>query len=352
MASKLVYLDGFKPSDEQRRELTVLAESLPDVLAIQVYPTLEIVGDQVSGIVMVFPPEATVDATIVPERLWETTALSRIHKGYRGAQPSDEHFAGKNAAIQASVLQTPPPANMRAAIGMRDAKTGKDLRPWRAEMGGSGAFAGAFYVPVGEDHRERHYYLAVRGTVPQLVQDLKESIARDVPTYADLVQKEPWRSRLAHGQYVADRNAQRNLVSVAAACQVSLPRMEDIGSKLTSPDHAPPERAIPDYQQTSYSIGATRHAGKPAVAVYCGVCPAAIRPCGADGRTFVAANPNHGIYMFSLSAGRSAAGGGIPSALPSSHKTAAAVKPAMKNAGWNPEHHVGLLVPLALVETK
>lgn len=346
MTTKIHYVQGCSAaslSAAQQRDLRTLVESAPDMLALHVHPTIEVQNDQTNGVVMYFPLGAPVDATLISDRLWESLALSRVRAkgGLRGADPDDAHFVGKPI-----VIEREPPVAERAADSMRDTQLNADVRPWRAELGGPGAFAGAFYVPVAEDHRQKHYYLAARGTVPQLVHDLKQAIAREAPTYKDLLAPQgAWAKRMHYGAYVANRNVQRNLVSVAAACQVSIKRMDDVGSALLSPDHAPPERAIPDFQQTTHSIVQVMYEGKPAAALFCGV----VLPNMQAGvyAAYVAAEPAHGIYAFPMAAGVNSP---LPSSLPSSHKNANSVKPALKAAGWNPEQHVALMVPLTLME--
>jgi hypothetical protein len=338
-------VDGCGPlSAEQRKPLEQLLQSAPDVVAINVHPTLETKGDNSIGMVLYMKPEAVVDATLISDRLWESLAVSKVRTGNKGAKPVDEHFIGKNAALQDFIALNP---GNRSADNMRDPKTNADMRPWSAELGGPGSFAGAFYVPVGEDHRNKEYYVAVRSCVPQLVADLKKAINTQAPTYRDLVVSDEWSKRMHYGTYVSERNAQRNLVGVAAACQVSINRMDDIGSKLPSPDHAPPERAVPDYQQQTHSIQSTMYKGKPAVALYYGVIPAA--ETKHEKIAYVAANPQHGIYAFPI-AEQSSFASSLPAALPSTHKNAAVAKPALKAAGWNPEHAFGLMVPLSLFE--
>lgn len=332
-------------SDADRATLRILVESAgPALVALSTHATLakSDSGGVPSGTVMYFAPEATVDATLVSDRLWETVAVTRVRQGHRGAPPADEHFKDKTATLTGAVPQHVA-SGLRMATDARDPDTNADARPWRAELGGPGAFAGAFYAPNAEDHRRKDYHIVARGTVPQLVQDLKDAIQREAPTYRDLLYNETWRKRMDHGTYVAERNVQRNLVSTAAACQVSIPRMADVGSKLASPDHALPERAIPDWQQQTHSIAAAMYEGKPVVAMYNGVA----RAVGGTA-AYIAANPQHGLYSFHLENAISSAL--LPTELPNTHKSAAVVKPVMKAAGWNAEHPIGLLVPLALVE--
>ena len=334
--------------DADRAKLRILVESAPDMVALSAHSTLELTGsDHNSGTVLYFSPEATVDATLISDRLWETTAVARVRQGYKGDPPADEHFTRRATALQEAVPRSvAEPLSVAASV--RNPETNADVRPWRAEMGGPGAFAGAFYAPKAEDHRSKDYLLVARGTVPRLVQQLKEDIAREAPTYRDLLMSDAWRKRMDHGNYMAERNAQRNLVAIAAACQVSIPRMNDVGSALASPDHALPERAIPDWQQQNYSIAATMYGGKPVVAMYNGIA----RAITTEQHTaYVAASPQHGLYAFPISGDMSTANTLVPTALPSSHKSIAAIKDVMKAAGWNAaEHPVGLLVPLVLVE--
>ena len=215
-SAKLHYMDGCSAtslSDEQRRHLEVLASSLPDALAINVHPTLEISasGDDMSGLVLIFPHHAVVDPTLISNRLGENLAVARVERGYKGLPPADDHFAGKMTSFPLQTQAAP-------AGDMRDPKTNSDRRPWVADRSGTGSFAGAFYAPDADDPRKKDYFLVVRSSVPQLAQDLREHVARERSdmTYGQLLSDK----RMNYGSYVAERNAQRNLVAVAAACQV------------------------------------------------------------------------------------------------------------------------------------
>jgi hypothetical protein len=180
-------------------------------------------------------------------------------------------------------------------------------------------------------------------------------------------------------------------------CQTSIKRVNDVGAALEVPHMAPPERAVPTWQQSTYSIRDTMYQGKPAVAIYHGVVPKhdLSSLTREDSRYFVVANPIDGLYSFPISSRALAAGvaglpadtgrnGGAARTASAPLKVTAAtssalshlnvvtweernakretvhedvlranplnktIKESIKAAGWNAEEHVGLLVPLAI----
>lgn len=134
---------------------------------------------------------------------------------------------------------------------------------------------------------------------------------------------------------------------------------------------AEPERAIPTWQQKAYSIRETVFNSQPAVVIYNGVVPK--EDCVAD-RIFVVANPYDGLYSFPLQKDLAKTVSAVPAdtgktmnTSPPAHGTkfitsegkstgvettgnplTKPIKNSIKSVGWNPEDHVGILVPLAV----
>lgn len=289
---------GFSPEEltsDERDALLRLAKHSEGLLGMEVYPNLDVsdVDNIPTGVVMYFDPSAKVDPTMIHDKLFESTAVSKVLKGPHAAhgEIADEAFSMNRGSFLNAVPQyskAPARPEVRTAAM-------KEMKPWHAEMGGDGSFVGA-YSQLEPNHRDKTYYLVSRGTVPLIVQNLKEQIASERPTFRELVSQKDWATKLQNGKYMAQRNVQRNLVNMAAASQVAVSRIRDLGSKRPTPDHAYPVRAVPEWQQVSHDIRDAKWAGKPAVAVYSGVLPAEDRRAAED--VFVAGNPYDGITVF------------------------------------------------------
>lgn len=379
---------------DQQSKLLAIVESAPSMLGLHYFSNLDASSNEEvpTGIAMYFPPDALVDATLISDSMFQVLAVSRVLSPPYGKTLDDAHFMGKLDEINAALEQHP---KLAANGSTRHPDTNQDRRVWKSELGGIGSFAGV-YFQLRDDHRTKDYYYVAQGTVPLVVRDLKQQINEKAPTFQQLLFGKEWKGAVEHAGYLAQRNAQKNLATLSEVCETGIKRVKDAGAALVNengdPVHhmAPPERAVPTWQQTTYSIRDTMYQGKPAVAIYNGVVPkqelsALTRE---DSRYFVVANPVDGLYSFPISSrsvagnvaglpadtGRdsprpSGAGGTTPSHLNvvtwerptglsqknSLHEDilranplTKTIKTSIKAAGWNAEDHVGLLVPLAL----
>lgn len=385
---------------DQQAKLLAIAESAPDMLGLHYFSNLDTSSNEEvpSGIAMYFPPDAHVDATLISDNMFQVLAVSRVLAPPYGKTLSDAYFTDKLGAINEAIEQHPAlPANGAT----RHPDTNQDRRMWKSELGGVGSFVGV-YSQLRDDHRTKDYYYVAQGTVPLVVRDLKQQINEKAPTFQELLFGKEWKGVLEHAAYLAQRNVQKNLATISEVCQTSIKRINDVGAALvnergeTVQHLAPPERAVPTWQQTTYSIRDTMYQGKPAVAIYHGVVPKQELSSltREDSRYFVVANPVDGLYSFPISS-RAMAGGvaGLPAdtgrtraegagSTKTKPRSIAAfggdgtrvvtwdgrdaksdtvhddvlhanpltktIKQSVKAAGWNAEEHVGLLVPLAL----
>lgn len=348
------------------------------LMGVRVFPNFDAVGEDLpSGLVAIYEPDARVDATLLSDDLFQVMAVSKVPH-----PPGDDaYFSSKLAAIKGAVDQSPP-ANQLVRDAIRKPVSNKERQPWAPQLGGRGAFAGVYSCVQDGDTRNKEYYLVARATLPDFVNDLKRDVAVKQPTYRDLI----YGDQLHFGKNVARRNVYRILSNLGEACEVGILRMDDPLAALPNADCAPCEMAVPDWEHMSHSITNMEYNGKPAVAVSYGVVPA--NECLADEHFFVVANPYDGISRFPMSNPEDIkAAIGLP--MDTGRKTAPAqlvgqkvapermkgvtwesnslnsnshpdlhqdafrplgkeFKLAMREMGWNPEHHVDRLLPIAI----
>lgn len=382
--SSVVFGD-FTLSKGQEEKLNALVKSCPDMLGLRYFSNLNTTSDEdvPSGIAMYFPFDAQVDSTLISEKMFQVFAAASVLAPPFEINLSDDHFTRKLSSINEAVQQYP---KLPASSSVRNPIDNKDCKPWNSELGGPGSFVGA-YFQLRDDHRTKDYFLVAKGTVPLVVKELKQRINEKAPTFRDMLYGPEWKGVLDHAAYMAQRNVQRNLVLAAEACQTSIARVQDVGAALVDekgvpvPHMAKPERAVPQWQQNTYSIRTALFKGKQCVAIYNGIVPQ--EECKRD-RFFVEANPYDGIYSFPLSKCLIQVPA-VPSDTGKTHESNSTlnissnssnsknsksiivhegkekinhsefsnpltkpVKESIKSVGWNPENHVGLLVPLAI----
>lgn len=381
-------------SAEARQKLETFVESANrsgGLLGVRVFPNFDAVGEDLpSGVVAIYSPSAKVDASLLSDDLFQIMAVAKVvhppteETHGEAAKDVDRYFASKLSAIQGAVSQTPSKDEVFRASICKPISN-KELKPWAPQLGGRGAFAGVYSCIRDGDSRQKDYFLVTRATLPEYVNDLKRDLAIKQPTYGDLI----YGDRVSFGKTVASRNVYRILSNLGEACQVDILRMNDPLANLPNPDCAPCEMAVPEWEHMSHSIASVEYKGKPAVAVSYGVVPS--YECLADEHFFVVANPYDGISRFPLTkhedvkaaiglpmdTGRKMApsqlvgatvaaerlkgvtwenmktapqGGGFHEDL---HQDAfrpldKQFKMAMREMGWDPEHHVDRLVPIAI----
>ena len=318
--------------------------------------------------------------------MFEIMAVSKIVETEGTPKLTDEYFESKLDAIGTAVDQY---ASKPLSFKIRHEVSGKELDVWAPELSSSGSFVQVCYS-LQDDHRTKDYYIAARAALPGMVQDLKKKIAQEKPTYMQLVVGDEWSRRLQFAAYASKRNVYRAIANTAEACGVEVVRMDDSHPKLDSPNHAPPEMAVPEWEQKTNTISAVSHDSKPAVMFTYGVVPASECLLLEQNHFFVVSSPYDGIAVFDLSDhGKILAAGGIPSdtgrkvapeklgSIVASNNVSnrtqgvtwekknpkqqshtdlhpdafnplgAQFKDGMKRMGWNAENHVKMLVRVA-----
>lgn len=354
----------------------------PGLLGLRIFPNFDALSNEMpSGMVAIYSPDARVDASTLSDDLFQVMAVKQVNAPVAQAAEADAYFNERLPRIQAAVAQTPA-TNEMIRETTRKPTSNKDTHPWAPQLGGRGAFAGVYSSARDGDTRNKDYFFVVRAGIPNFVADLKKDLAVKQPTFRDLMHGDPWNKRIHFARNAASRNACRILANLGEACEVSVLRMEDLDAKRAHPDAAKPEMAISDWEHVTHSVEMIDWEGKPAVAVSYGVVPS--HTCLIDKQFFVVANPYDGISRFPLSnvddlqssiglpidTGRKMTaaqlvGAPIPESRlqgvtwegegqhPDLHQDAfrplgKEFKAAMRQMGWNPEHHVDRLLPIAI----
>lgn len=285
---------GLKPSAEQLRKVGAFVREAGDaLLELRLFPNLDTTSDEdlPSGMIAVMRPDATVNAALVSDQLFEGVAAVKV------ATPNlkEKQLLAKSKLLQEAVQQQPAESE-RFTGEVRSLKTNKDVRAWAPELGGPGSFLG-IYSQLKEDHRNKEFWIVGRSTVPAYVQDVKQALVAEQPTYRQLVNDDAWRRRLSFGVHGADRNLGRMLANAAEACGVEVTRTDEVSAHLADVNHLAPEIAVPDVMQHTHTIQTVSLRNKPAVALTYGVIPAG--ECYGD-RVWVVGNPYDGIVGFPL----------------------------------------------------
>lgn len=301
---KLVKCVGFARSalsvDQEVKINTFIdAHSEDSLLELRLFPNLDTTSDEniPTGMQAVYSPAAVVDPTVIGDTLFQLVAVSAIIPD-RGQTLTDEFFASKQEIIKSAVDQVPAE---RISDAIRNKMNNKELDVWAPELGGPNSFVGVYSQIQNGDHRQKDYFIVGRGTVPLLVQNLKESIAQEKPTYRQLLYDDKWLRQMNYVEHTAKRNVFRGMQNVAEACGVLIERMDDVNSKLVTESAAHPEMAVPEWRQTTHSIQPTVFNGQPAVMISHGVVP--VEECFklTNQELFVVGNPYDGIAVFQLS---------------------------------------------------
>lgn len=373
-SSSVSRITGVTPSPEVKKKLDILLQNDPAILEVRCFPNADatIEGDVPSGTVFIMDTGGTVNPDVISDNMFQLMAVSNIH-AEKGERLNEKAFEDRK--LLDKVQQYPerePSGKVRSPID------NTDIDVWESTLGGPGGYVG-IYSKLTENGRDKQWYIAARGTVPQAVQDLKADILAKKPTYRQLLNDEDWRKKLRYADYLARRNVLRNIVTVAREYKVTVKTMDDHGAYRADPDHGIPERAEPQWEQSTYSIRAVTHMGKPAVAIYNGVVPKEDCQTLTRSQFFVVSNPYDGIVIFPLTRPISAIGlpcdtgrraqftldaeaiearasqgvtweGDIkhhPDLAPDAfHPISDHFKDTMKQTGgWNPEHHLSTMIP-------
>lgn len=296
MDPRVVCIGGFKPNSEQLRKIEAFVQEAGDaLLQLRLFPSLDTTStdDLPSGMIAIMKPGAKVNVALVSDQLFEGLAAVRV-AGSAGLK--DKQLLKRATAHLQEAVQQTPPKEQRFAADVRSAKN-RDTRQWAPELGGRGSFLG-IYSQLQADHRSKDYWIVARSTVPAYVQDVKQAIVKEQPSYRDLVHGDEWVRRLSFGADGANRNLGRMLANGAEACGVEVERRDEVCAFLLDNNHLPPEMAVPDVEQHTHDIRTVGFQGQPAVALSYGIV--FTEECFSD-KLFLVSNPYDGIIGFPIS---------------------------------------------------
>ena len=370
MLNPLCECVGFSPASLTKEQVAkvnaFVLNHTPEalLLGVKLFPNLDTSSesDIPTGMTALYDPRGVVDMSSIGDSLFQVMAVSRILKPQPGEtyELKDEYFSGpsKIEALQASVDQFPAqPAT--GSEEMLHHKTLREMQQWAPELGGPGSFVGVFSKMRDGDHRHKDYYIAARGTVPLVVQDLKAALSAPVTgsnlsatTYGDLVKSStPAGKRVQHGAEAARRNVARVLSNAAEALGVAITRADDIDAHLPHVDCAPPEKALPDWEQATHAIRSSVVQGRAVVAINYGVVPSDTCLMIKDQSFFVVGSnaAQDGMAVFNLSRHEQVMSvTAVPGDTGSNYTvTAPAFKGGFKTFGWDAEQHpLERMIPL------
>jgi hypothetical protein len=324
---------------------------------------------------MYYRPEALVDAGALSDALFERVSVTPILRA--SAPLNDQYFETRVNALN----ETVPQYSKDGVNGkLRNTETNADMDHWESDLGGTSSMIG-IYSELGDDQRTKTYHMVARGTVPAYVADYKRAVASLKPTYGDLVTKPEWINRTSYGINAAARNVHRNMAAAAEALGVDITRSDDHHAYASDSTIHVPEMALPEWSQVTHDICADSMGVRPIVKVSHGVVPAS---SSMDEKFYVVGSPYDGIYAFPITRINDLMeAGGLPvdtgryvdrSAIPldndklystrskgfvweGKEKINADLHPdafrpinktALKQMGWNPEHHEGRLIPVCV----
>lgn len=323
--------DASDLSSVQRERLEAMLDCFDGetLLALKCFRNLDVTNDEdvPSGTVSVFSTGARVDHSAIPDSMFSVLAVSRI--GNREDMPEgydDAYFSSpdKRKAIGDAVPQySPKPPK----LSLRSKATGKEIDQWNGELGGPGSFA-AVVSKLRENGRDKDYYCVSYGTAPVAVREFKDEIRRKEPTYSDLLYSDEWSGVMSYMQYLAKRNACKNVFSMADALGVPVRTTEMLSSYVKNAGHAYDTKADPEWLQHGASFGSTTWKGRPAAAIYNGVVPKHHCDALENAIFFVVSNPYDGITTFPIT--RPIRASGVPV---NTGRTAPASEMDMSNAG-------------------
>jgi len=373
-------------TNQQKDRLEAVLECFDNeaLLALKCFRNLDTTSDEEapSGTVSIFSMRARVDPNAIPESMFTVLAVSKINdredmpNGYTDGYFTDSSKRGAFGDAVVQYAKLPPKLSIRSKV------TKKEFDLWGGELGGPGSFV-AVVSKMRENQRDKDYFLVAQGTAPLAVEEFKNELALKKPTFSDLLFDPEWRSKLAYMQNLARRNVCVNLYTTAQALGVPIRTSDMLSSYKAKAGHAWGTKAEPQWVQHVSTILQSVYRGSPVAAIYHGVVPKEHCQALDDQTFFVVGNPYNGITTFPIT--RNIKIVGVPAntgrAMPAEnldgkeqemksrasgvtwegqetyehhtdlHPSAfnpvdSKFRASMKGAGWNAEHHTGVMVPL------
>lgn len=357
-----------------------------DVVAFKCFGNIDATSDEdvPSGTAALFSTDATVQPDAIPDSMFAVLCVSKIHErqdmpgGYTDAYFMDPKKQEALSKVVPQYVASP------ARLSIRDPRDNSEFDYWDSELGGVGSQI-SIVSRLRRNNRDKDYFLLAKGTAPVAVEEFKKQLRKKKPTFGMIVSDPEWRSKIQYLHNVALRNVSVNMYAVAEALGVPIVNGDDCMAYRKNDHQAFRAMAKPEWVQQISSIRPTFwKGGKPVVAVYHDVVPQEDCQALMDGNFFVMGSPYDGVTVFSLTSnpevfgvpsttGRTKATNKLSEMDASSIKSRAKgmmwedndtytnhvdlhpeafhpvgnkIKNVMKCAGWNPEHHIGVMVPL------
>lgn len=272
---------------QERVAVNAIVKNYPDngIVQIKAAHTVDFTDpeDVPGGIVMIHPPNAAVHVDSLPLNAFTYMAIAPILPTKNW---TDADFTGKEQAINEAVPQfAPNPPSLKCRSGLEN---GMDGRAWQAELGeDENAFAGVFKQTKG---RETRYFIAVQAGAPMACKQLRQRIAKQTPTFEQLLLDKDYN----YCHYLAQRNVQRLAYNVARALKVPVRHIDDSGAHREYEYSGLPMIAVPSYLQPTSTILPVSHGSEAAIGVFNKLTPIK----NAAPTAFVYAGPYEGIVPF------------------------------------------------------
>lgn len=286
---------GFVPAGEQEKIATeAMLENYPNGTLRKVYSfaNADFADPErvPSGILSIHPMKARVHPDSVPDELFESLVVCKIHDPSH--KLGDADFAGKEAQLLEEIPQfsaNPPRLFGVAPQNVED----RDVATWSAEIGENG-YVGIF-KKLADNHRDNDYYVVVQAGAPVACREFKRGILhREHRTFEELMFDPAYNFT----KNIARRNAERLAYCAARAVGCDILKEPDVSAFTPHSYIAQPYRATPRVGlcQTVSSIEPISWGGKRHAAVY-----HKVRSMNRSQEScFVTAGPYDGVTIFNM----------------------------------------------------
>lgn len=257
-------------------------------------------GELPRGMVMLYDRNAKLNPSDIPNTLGQYLMVAELMPRPQGYKDADFHSEEARRALNENI----PQYNTEApSYDLRHPRTNQDVDAWGPELGQEDGAVGVYKVmePNGRDAR---YYLAVKSSIPEVVQKFKQDLARSGEgtqmTFGNLIDDK----RLHYVDYLGRRNGYKLMYAAMKALGVGVPHGVDgdhyVPAQKSDASTAPSMRAEPEHVHAVTTIEPIIQGGHERIAVYNGLAPS--HQCGEKCFTYV--SPYDGIVRFNMN-GRS-----------------------------------------------
>lgn len=251
-----------------------------------------------SGMVTIFDKDAIVHPSSIPNTLGQYLMVTELLPRKDGYKDADFQSESVRRAFNANIPQfneAPP------SYDLRHPRTNMDVDAWGPELGQEDGMVGVYKV-MEANGRDARYFLAVRSSIPEVVNRFKQDLGRSEAmvngemTFEHLINDK----RLHYVDYLGRRNGYKLMYSAMKTLKVAAPFGGDgdhyVPAQNTDDSTARPMRAEPESVHAITTITPLIQGGHERIAVYNGVTPST--QCGEKFFTYV--SPYDGIVQFNM----------------------------------------------------